>query len=392
MIGHRRYPRYPVNLRLRLQLPGGELETTTEEISLAGFSAPCHSLPETGTKFSFTMHLPDGNLVSGTAAAVRISNAGGLCGFSAEFSDKELPTWSAFIQQEHGQGGVWRMLGRWVSGGGVGEDEVRTVKEKGGSGGVTRLHMVGENGEAYRIAFEKHPSEPPERSAFAKASPRLLDFAKKAISRILVHDVDLKRSALAPIEPVRLVEMINGGYGYLVEHTGGKPGLMGLHGSELIVVEVDGKLVFPFFTAEDLERIAADTFRRGPTAPPEPKQAPAAPAAPIAVGEEKFSQAYEHQRVDTTSLTRVTHTELREAMTLSARKQTRKYGDRTLTLFPDVWVEVQRPGVWVEPVRGFAMEDGPSLCVFVLVGKGAPRVVKLEGKDQVFNIRGGPAG
>jgi hypothetical protein len=38
------------------------------------------------------------------------------------------------------------------------------------------------------------------------------------------------------------------------------------------------------------------------------------------------------------------------------------------------------------------MDDGAALCVFVLVGKGAPRVVKLEGKDHVFNIRGGPAG
>ena len=70
MIGNRRYPRYPVNLRVRLQLPSGELETTTEEISLAGFSAQCASLPETGTKFDFVMHLPDGSLVNGIAAAV----------------------------------------------------------------------------------------------------------------------------------------------------------------------------------------------------------------------------------------------------------------------------------------------------------------------------------
>lgn len=389
MIGLRRYPRYPVNLRLRLHLPSGELETTTDEISLAGFSAPCAALPDTGTKFSFTVHLPDGNMVTGSAAAVRIGGAG-LCGFSCEFPEKELPVWSAFISQEHGQGGVWRMLGRWVSGG-EGDDGVGSVREKGSAGGVTRLHMVGENGEAYRIAFEKHPSAPPEESPFAKASPRLLEFAKKAISRILVHDVDLKRSPQAPIEPVRLVEMLNGAFGYLVQHAGGNPGLMGLHGSELIVVEVDGKLVFPFLTPEDLERIAADTFRREAQAPePKPAAAPAAPA-PIEA-KETVAQAYTHQKIDTQSLTRVTHTELREAIGTSQRKQTRKYGARTLTLFPDVWIEVQRPGVWEQPVRGFAMEDGPALCVFVLVGKGAPRVVKLEGKDQVFNIRGGPAG
>lgn len=378
MIGNRRYPRYPVNLRLRLQLPGGELETTTEEISLAGFSAPCKSLPETGTQFAFTVHLPDGALVSGTAAAVRISTEG-LCGFSCEFPAQQQPAWNAFIAQEHGQGGVWRALSRWVSGGG---------EEVGSLGlGALRLHMVGENGEAYRIAFEKHKSQPPDTSGFANASPRVLEFAKKAISRILIEDVRLKRTPQGPVEPVRLVELLNGGFGFLIEHAGGKPGLMGLHGSELIVVEVDGKPVFPFFSAEDLERIAADTFRREA----EPKAAAAAPAAAPVV-KETVSDAYEHQKVDTQNLTRVTHTELREAMAASQRKQTRKYGDRELKLFPDVWLEVQRPGVWGQPVRGFAMEDGAALCVFVLVGKGAPRVVKLEGKDQVFSIRGGPAG
>jgi len=381
MIGNRRYPRYPVNLRLRLQLPQGELETTTEEISQAGFSAQCASLPETGTKFTFTMHLPDGTLVNGTAAAVRITDKG-LCGFSAEFSEKEAPVWNAFIQQEHGQGGVWRMLSRWVSGGSDGEG-VGTVREKGGT---LRLHMVGENGEAYRICFEKHPSEPPEKSAFAQASPRVLDFARRAISRILVHDVLLRRTPQAPIEPVRLVEMLNGAFGYLVIHPGGKPGMMGLHGSELIVIEEDGKLIFPFFTPEDLERIAADTFRREP----ETKQAAAEPAAPEI--REGFSEDYAHQTVDTTKPIRVSHTELKQAMSRSERMQTRSYGSRTLKLFPDVWIEVQRPGEWAEPVRGFAMQDGAALCVFVLVGKGAPRVVKLEGKDHVFNIRGGPAG
>ncbi|MBK7860622.1 MAG: PilZ domain-containing protein [Archangiaceae bacterium] len=386
MISNRRYPRYPVSLRLRLQLPTGELETTTEEISLAGFSAKCASLPETGTSFPFTVHLPDGSQVTGSAAAVRIS-PDGLAGFSCEFASGQQPAWAAFIGQEHGQGGVWRMLSRWVSGGGSDEVDVTTAGL-----GAMRLHMVGENGEAYRIAFEKHPSEPPDASAFANVSPRVLEFAKRAISRILIADVLLKRSAGAEVEAVRLVEMLNGGYGYVIEHAGGKPGLMGLHGGELMVIEVDGKPVFPYFTEDELEIIAADTFRRDAGAKPAAVAASAAAAAPPAIREERFSEAYEHQHVDTQSPIRVSHTELREAMALSQRKQTRSYGNRTLKLFPDVWLEVQRPGAWPEPVRGFAMEDGAALCVFVLVGQGAPRVVRLEGKDQVFSIRGGPAG
>jgi hypothetical protein len=383
MIGNRRYPRYPVSLRLRLQLGTGELETTTEEVSLAGMSAKCTALPETGTTFPFTVYLPDGKSVTGTAAAVRITPEG-LAGFSLELPEAQHSVWSAFIAQEHGQGGVWRMLSRWASGGSD-DGEVRSVRENN-RGGVMRLHMVGENGEAYRIAFERHWATPPDDSPFAQASERIRDFARRTVRRVLDEEVQLKRASHVDIERVRLVEMLNGGYGYLVANPGGKPALMGLHGSELIVVEVDGKTVFPHFTAEDLERIAADNFRREATA--EPKVAPAAPVQP-AVREERFSDDYAHQHVDTQNLVRITHTELREAMAASQRRQERTYGPRTLKLFPDVWIEATRPGAWQTPVRGFAMEDGAALCIFVLVGEGAPRVVKLEGPDQVFHIRGG---
>jgi hypothetical protein len=60
MVGNRRFARYPVNLRLRLLLPQGELETTTEDVSLAGFSAPCAELPEVGATFAFVVQHPGG--------------------------------------------------------------------------------------------------------------------------------------------------------------------------------------------------------------------------------------------------------------------------------------------------------------------------------------------
>jgi hypothetical protein len=386
MSGTRRYPRYPISLRLRLQLPSGELETTTEEISLAGFSAKCASLPEEGTEFPFVIHLPDEKLISGTAAAVRISS-GGLAGFSCQFAAELLPLWSAFVQQEHAQGGVWRMIGRWV--GNTGDaDATRAVREKGSTGAL-RLHMVGENGEAYRIAFEKHPSEKPEASSFARASPRMLEFARRAIARILTQDVQIKPSPQASIESLRLVQMLNGGYSYVVDSGGGKPGLMGLHGSELIVIEADGKSVFPFFDEADLQRIASDTFRREPI---EPKAAAAAASAPAPmIQDERFASNYEHQQVDTNRPVAITVGELVIAIGASQRAQTRTYGGHTVRLFPDVWLEVQR-AVSPQPVRGFAMQDGAALCLFVLVGEGAPRVVKLEPNDQIFSIRGGPAG
>ena len=397
MLGSRRFPRYPVNLRLRLQFPTGELETTTDEISMAGFSAPCPDLPEVGTSFGFVVHLPDGTLVTGTACAMRVGPEGSA-GFSCEFPPAQQPVWAAFVNQEKGSGGVWRMIGRYATSAGEDQEAARSILEKGPLGilfrriggekpgapetpGVMRLHMVGENGEAYRIAFEKHPSEPPEASAFANASPRVLDFVKKAVSRVLTQEVFLKRAPQAAVEPLRLVEMVKGGFGYVAQQPGGKLGLMGLHGSELIGIEVDGKRVFPFFESDELDRIACDTFR---VSDDSVKEAPAASTALLS--EERFSARYEHKKLDSQNRAECTPRQLSEAMDASQRVQTRTYGSRTLRLFPDLWLEVQRAG-WPVPARGFAMEDGKVLCVFVLVGADAPRVVRLEGGDTVFIIR-----
>ena len=395
MLGSRRFPRYPVNLRLRLQFRTGELETTTDEISMAGFSAPCADLPEVGTNFGFVVHLPDGSLVTGTACAMRLAPEGSA-GFSCEFSPAQQPVWAAFINQERSSGGVWRMIGRYATSAGEDQEAARSILEKGPLGilfrriggekpgtevpGVMRLHMVGENGEAYRIAFEKHPSEPPDASAFANAAPKVLEFARKAVSRVLTQEVFLKRAPHAAVESLRLVEMVKGGFGYVAQQPGGKLGLMGLHGSELIGIEVDGKPVFPFFETDELDRIACDTFRVSEDSLKE------AAAAPALLNEERFSARYEHKKLDSHNRVGCTPKQLSDAMDASQRVQTRTYGTRTLRLFPDLWLEVQRAG-WPVPARGFAMEDGKALCVFVLVGADAPRVVRLEGGDTVFIIR-----
>jgi hypothetical protein len=401
MISARRFPRYPINLRLRLQLAAGELETTTDEVSLAGFSAPAPSLPEVGTRFGFVLHLPDGALVSGTACAMRLS-PDGAAGFSCEFPPDQQKLWEAFLEQEQSSGGVWRMIGRYATSSGEDAEAARSVLEKGPLGnlfkriggekkaeaeaseppGVMRLHMVGENGEAYRIVFEKHPSEPPEVSAFANASPAVLEFARRTVARVLTQDVLLKRSPRDVVEPVRLVEMTRGGFGYVAQQSTGKPGLMGLHGSELIVIEVDGKRVFPFFEEDELDRIACDTFRREPETPA------AQPTAPAPLREERFSAEYAHKIVDHQDREPCTPKQLSEAMDASQRVQQRTYGTRSVRLFPDLWLELHRPS-WPTPARGFAMEDGKALCVFVMVGPRAPRVVRLEAADVVFFIREG---
>lgn len=393
MFGARRHHRYPLNLRLQLQLAGGELETTTEDVSLAGFSAPCPPALEEGASFGFLLTLPDGKVVKGSASAMRVGED--LAGFSAEFSPETAPQWESFLKQEQGSGGLWRMLSRYASGSGASDSEsVRTVLEKGRfealfkreSASVVRLHMVGENGEAWRVAFEKHPAESIDASPFATRTPQLLELIKRAATRLLPHDVFLRPGGPGhPLEAARVVELKRGGYARIVLHaTNGKPSLMGLQGNELLAVEVDGQALFPFFDADDLERIAADTFRREADVAPPP--AATAPNAGI-VQEERFSARYRHAEVHSDE-NRVTVEQVREAMQQSHRVQTRTYGARTLRLFPDLWLQALQPGA-TQPVRGFAVEDGEHLCIFVLVGEKAPRVARLGPQDQLTLIREG---
>jgi hypothetical protein len=50
---------------------------------------------------------------------------------------------------------------------------------------------------------------------------------------------------------------------------------------------------------------------------------------------------------------------------------------------------VSRPSAWSEPVSGFAVEDGVAICVFLMTGPGAPKVVRLEPTDRIAIIRKG---
>lgn len=387
-----------MNLRLRLQLPGGELETTTEDISVAGFSAPCVPAPEVGTRLGFVLHLPDERQLVGQASVVRATDEG-VVAFASEVAEGQQAEWAAFVEQEAASGGLWRMIGRYAVNQGQEKEAARSVLEKGPLGILfrrigaapadapesapvsTRLHMVGENGEAWRVAFEKHPGVAPDASDLAASVPGFLELARVTVARILPQEVFLKRSPQGLIAPARVVELIKGGFAIVVLHPNAPPSLAGLHGAELLAVEVDGKPIFPFFDAADLDRIALDNFRRDPERAPAPE-----PSVPLK--EERFAAAYTHKELATAELAKSSQRDVREAMAIAQRVQTRRYGDRTIRLFPELWLEVLRPKAWAGPVRGFAMEDGLQLCVFVLVGQDAPRVVALDPADAIAIIRG----
>lgn len=365
----------------------------TEEVSLAGFSAPCAHAVEVGHRVDFVLHLPDEKELEGHAMTVRCG-ADGNAGFACHFNADGAAAWEALLAQEQVNGGVWRMVSRYVTGAGAEKEGGRAVLDRGSLRSrpdaaseepvVMRLHMVGENGEAYRVAFEKYPSDRPEDAEAARANPKLLELTRRTVARMLREEVFLKRSPRAPVIHARLVELLRGGYGYVSVLASGQPSLVGLQGSELIGIEADGKPVFPFFDQADLDRIAMDTFRREV----EPAPKPVSPA-PALVSEERFSAAYAHKLVDARHPDAMTVAEVLDAMAVAERVQRRNYGGRWVRLFPDLWLEASRPGVRSAPVRGFAMHDGHAACLFVLSGPGAPCVVRLDEQDQIIAIRGG---
>src|SRR4051812_41648624 len=130
MPNSRRFPRYPANLRLRLSLPSGELETTTEDISLGGFSAPCAPPPQVGTTFGCVLHLPDNRLLTGTATVMRLPEDAAV-GFNCELVEADAAHWKSFVEQEASSGGLWRMIGRYAVNQGQEKEAARSVLEKG---------------------------------------------------------------------------------------------------------------------------------------------------------------------------------------------------------------------------------------------------------------------
>src|SRR5688500_8504041 len=109
----RREPRYPARLQVRLKQPGGELGVVTETVSRLGFGARVDLSPS-DADIPFTVQLPGGRLVRGTARCVSASRDG-LSGFSATFPDEDRRLWEEIIEQERATGGLWRLIGRYAT-------------------------------------------------------------------------------------------------------------------------------------------------------------------------------------------------------------------------------------------------------------------------------------
>ncbi|MBN2362107.1 MAG: PilZ domain-containing protein [Deltaproteobacteria bacterium] len=414
----RRDPRQPIQLPLRLITPSGETAGFTEGISRNGFSFQLSQPMAVGQQVQVRFYLPSGSEVRGSAVC-RNQRPGGIAGFSLSIDAAGAQVWNDFVDQEEATGNLWRMLNRYLE---AGEDEsadLRSVTTRGRygallqAGGVEfggwlsgataqqlvslRLHTVGENGEAYRIIFEKHPSDEPAASDLCHKMPGFLELAERSVRRVLRENVLIRLNDRTPVKPVRIAELARGNFAFVQrgDAATGDCGLVSLGFGELILVEIDGRPIFPNFTVDELERIACDNVRldldrpmfRSVEASATNTELQRQPKSdnPFDDGVDTQPDAIDRQAVSTAGIEAV-----RFAQARADQVQTRIYGERSIKLFPEIWARARdREG---NQVMGPTMEDGPRVCVLALVGPNTPRVVKLDDDSQVELLKSAPRG
>lgn len=389
----RQHPRFPVALRVRVKLPTGELQGTTDDVSAHGLRLRA-ALPITiGTTTTIYIELRDGTSI--TAEGECRFHDDVASGFALTVAADDAERWRRFVDEEESTGNLWHLLGRFASTSGGDKETARQQLERGPLGVLfsrvtlrkadaidelatpaetTRLHVVGENGEAYRIAFERHGGAPPEKSDLASL-PGFKALAVRAASRVMKEDVRIQRPTRTTLEPVRVVELLRGGFAEVQGGRYGVPvGLVSLAVGELIVIEANGAAVFPLFTDDDLERIACDSTRREE----KPRPRPDAQAGEL---ERQLASTAEAASSTATASERPDLDALRTAQD-AAPRATRTYGDRRIDLFPHVWAQALLDDG--SQIVGPTMRDGERLLLLVLEGAGAPRVARLDRASLVF--------
>lgn len=365
-----------MSLRAHVALPGGVVAASTMGVSRGGLSVKlAPPLPAVGSELALTLELPSGTSIDGRATC-RNHLPGGICGMSLELKGDAALLWEDFVDEEEQTGGLWRMIGRMARA----PDDALAPRGVVGHAArdELRFHTVGENGEAYRVAFERHPADAPEASDLARSLPRFLDFARDQVVRVLRQPMQLSFDDGATAVPARVAELSRGGYGYV--HEGEGAGLVALCVGELVLVTRNQERVFPGFSDDDLERVACDTFRRDLSRPvfskprgmrPAPISLPPLPARPVPPA--KFQEGLDAVRF---------------AQAANDEVQMRIYGDRQIWFHPSVWARIREEGT---ELMGPTLQDGDRVCVLALVGPGAPRVVRLDEASQVKLLKA-PAG
>ncbi|MDP2344576.1 MAG: PilZ domain-containing protein [Deltaproteobacteria bacterium] len=377
----RLHPRFRLALKVVIDLPTGEVKTTTVGVSRTGLSLRLSPQPAIDEALRISIELPSGQLITGRGRS-RAHMPGALVGLSLELDGKNQVHWDSFVDEEESTGSLWRMIGRIANA----PDDVfapRGVVERNAAGS-SRFHTVGENGLAYRVAFSRAETDPGDESDLCVRLPGFREPARRLVRRVLREDMVFRMDESSKPVRARVVELNRGGWAYVQGDDHVPVGLVALGVGELILVEQGGATVFPHFTALELEQIACDTFRHDLARPafsrtttattaaaPPPVSLPVLTSTPAAARPDpkRFQQGYDAVRF---------------AQAAAADVQVRKYGQRDIFFHPSVWAKVQDEGV---ELIGPTMQDGTQLCVLALVGPGTPRVVRLNEASKVSLLK-----
>jgi hypothetical protein len=405
----REHPRFSVPLAVEVGLASGTVMTTTTGVSRGGVSLRLDPRPAIDEVVTLALTLPDGQLVSAVGRCRRHTSEG-QCGLSLELDAAARQRWESFVEQEESTGSLWRMIGRVAA---APDDALapRGLVQPGlDDTDAQRFHTVGENGLAYRLAFQRHPADAPDVSDLCAALPGFREAARGVVRRVLREDFLLRfeDGGEAHVVRARVVELLRGGFARVRGDDRTPVSFTSLGAGELFLVERGGAPVFPGFDALELEQIACDTFRDELRRPmfqrrAGPAGAPATPApgrtepasgpvpAPVELPQASSSSSSAVDASGAPSLRppsrRFQHgyDAVRFAQAASEDVQRRRYGSRDIYFHPSVWAKV-RSDAGAE-LMGPTLQDGAHICVLALVGPGAPRVVRLTTTSEVSLLK-----
>jgi hypothetical protein len=388
----REHPRFRLALGVTARLPEGDVATTTTGMSRGGMSLVLPVTPPLNAIFDVEISLPDGRRIHAKARC-RTVRADGHVGVSLSLTPTDKALWERLVDEEETTGGLWRMIGRIADA----PDDALAPRGKTVAAtpteGTRRFHTAGENGLAWRMAFQRHPSDPAAESDLCVTLPGFREPARRAVRRVLRQDVTLQLDPSLPPCAVRIVELNRGGYA-CVQHD--PVALVSLGVGELFLVEEDGRSVFPHFTPLELEQIACDTFRHDLSRPVFSAKAPDTPPPvelPPLITSATVATTAMTTATDTTSVRpaaadsrrfREGYDAVRFAQTASEDVQRRRYGDHDIYFHPSVWARVVVDG---SELMGPTLQDEGRICVLALVGPGAPKVVRLSTQSTVSLLK-----
>lgn len=244
---------------MHVSFGGRSLVSLTREISKTGLFFFADPAPDIGEGLRITLH-PDGHASLSVNCVVRYILPG--VGAGVEIGgqpDPEVDRFRGFVEDQARSAKAWQLISGFVRSAIDGRETGAAEYEQ------KEVIDVGENGEAYRVFFERYPPIAPDRTSLAEHPEALLQ-AQNQVLGVSSETVGIKLNARDRLRRVLLGQLRGGGYVAVVPPPTPSERFVfyTLSGREQIVIKEGDRAVYPFFTSADLARIKGDAVRHVP--------------------------------------------------------------------------------------------------------------------------------